>query len=68
MSFFYSGDPVRDAERYLAAQDEEAEKYPVCAHCDEPITDEKLFDLDGELYHISCFVSQFQKDTEDYME
>jgi hypothetical protein len=68
MSFYYSDNPVADAERYLAQQDREAEKFPVCAYCDEPITDEKLFDLDGELYHISCFVSEYQKNTEDYIE
>ena len=68
MSFYYSDNPVADAERYLAQQDREAAKFPVCVYCEEPITDENLFDIDGELYHCDCFVSEHKKRTEDYME
>ena len=68
MSFFYSDDPAADAERHYAEQDRQLDRFPKCTHCGYPIQSEKLYDLDGELYHLSCFAEQYQKDTEDYME
>lgn len=65
---FYSDDPVRDAERHIAQQDEKLSHYPKCSHCGYEIQDEKLFDLDGELYHIKCAKDEFVKHTEDYIE
>lgn len=34
MSFFYSDNPVLDAERHHAAQDIKLAQLPVCADCD----------------------------------
>lgn len=43
--------------------------YPICEHCGEPITDDKLFDLGGnELYHIECAEERFIKSTADYID
>lgn len=42
-------------------------KRPVCCYCGEHIQDEKLFDIEGELYHEECLVENFRKDTEDYI-
>jgi len=67
MGFFYTDDPVADAESHLAEQDRQLERYPRCEYCGHEIQDEKLFDFDGDLYHRSCVVEQWQKDTEDYM-
>lgn len=45
---FYSDNPVRDAERYQAAQDELLKSLPICADCDEPIQDETAYYINGE--------------------
>lgn len=66
--FYYSGDPVRDAERHMAEQEERLERYPKCSHCGEPISDERLFNFNGELYHVDCAEEEFKKWTEDYIE
>ncbi len=64
---FYSDNPVLDAERYMAEQERELEKLPLCSECGEPITDESCWDIDGELYCPDCAESLFCKWTENYM-
>lgn len=39
---------------------------PRCEHCNEPIQDEDLFDIDGTLYHMECAEREFKRNTEDY--
>lgn len=41
MSSFYSDDPVRDAERYIAEQENRLELLPKCTSCGQPIQQEK---------------------------
>ena len=41
---------------------------PVCYHCGEHIQSNRLFDVEGVLWHRSCFVEEHEKDTEDYVE
>ena len=48
-----------ERERKLARQ-------PVCCHCHKHIQDERLFDINGELYHEECACEEFKKWTEDY--
>lgn len=45
---FYTDDPIRDAERYQAAQDNLLQSLPVCADCDEHIQDETAYYINGE--------------------
>ena len=52
-------DKERQEERWLSTR-------PVCVHCGHPIQEETLFDINGELYHISCACNEFKKWTEDY--
>lgn len=47
-------------------QEAQLRKRPICSHCGEPIQDERLFDINGELYHLDCAKSEFCKYTEDY--
>ena len=68
MSIFYSDDPVRDFERRDAEQSEWLEKLPECAHCGHEIQDERLMNIDGELYHLDCVDEAFGEWTEEYME
>ena len=39
---------------------------PVCSYCGQHIQEERLFDIDGELYHMECAEKEFCKFTEDY--
>ena len=41
MSLFRSDDPVRDAERYIAAQDLRLARRPKCHCCDRHIQDDE---------------------------
>ena len=55
-------------EQYEAELEKELDKLPKCAWCGNPIQDETLFDICGELYHEECVEYLFKKPTEDYME
>ena len=55
-------------EAHEMEQDEWLRRCPICTFCEQPIQDEKLFDINGELYHISCAEEEFMKRTEDYIE
>jgi formylmethanofuran dehydrogenase subunit E len=68
MKMRWTDDPVADAERYMAEQEEELKKLPVCDYCNEPIQDDYLFDLEGDIVCESCMNKHFRKHTEDYME
>lgn len=50
-------------ERDLEAQ---LQRRPVCSHCGEPIQDERLWDINGELYCPKCTKNEFCKWTDDY--
>lgn len=51
----------REAERWLKSR-------PLCSHCCKHIQEERLFDINGELYHVECAEEEFKKWTEDYTE
>lgn len=39
----------------------EPEKVATCALCGEPIfSDESIYDVDGEKYHIECFAEKYE--------
>ena len=57
-------------ERWMkhdAEQEEALEKLPVCECHGEPIQDEYLFDIDGELYCKEGMIERFRKPTEKYI-
>lgn len=64
---YRTDDPVADAERYMAEQERELLKYPVCYHCGEPITDEDLIHINGLFYHTGCIEAHYVEPTEDYI-
>jgi RNA polymerase-binding transcription factor DksA len=68
MSYFRCGDPLDDFDRLDREQAEHEKKYPVCCHCGKPITDNKMFVIDDNFYHVDCAEDEFMKWTEDYME
>ena len=55
-------------EAHEREQQRQLERLPVCVHCGREIQDEKLFDFNGDIYHVSCAEEEFKKDTEDYIE
>ena len=50
-----------------AEQERRLRHYPVCVECGERITDDFLFNIDGDLYHEECAKNNFREHTEDYM-
>ena len=68
MSYFRHGDPLDDFNSLDLAQCRVRMKYPVCCYCDEKIKDGKMFDIEGNFYHIDCAKDEFVKLTRDYIE
>ena len=63
----FSDDPVADFYRWEAEQQRELEKLPNCCHCGEPIQDEHLFDVNGDLFCEECMMENFKKPIESYV-
>ena len=68
MSFFYTDNPVLDAERYEDAQERELQKLPVCCKCKNRIDDDACYQIDEDIYCEKCMDKHFRKWTEDLME
>lgn len=54
MQMWFSDDPVMDAERYAAEQEDQLSECPICSECDEYITDESAFYINDEWICESC--------------
>lgn len=65
MSYYYTGDPTRDAERYYSDLEEQAEKLPVCSECGERIDGETAFEFDGEYICHECLIENHRVWVED---
>lgn len=65
---FYSSDPVRDAERHAAAQDELMDRLPKCADCGYPIQTEHFYCIEGKKICPVCLEDNYRRDTRDYLE
>ena len=65
---FYSNDPVADAERYMAEQEEKLDKLPRCAGCDNPIQDDHFYLINDECICSECLESNYRKDIDDYVD
>lgn len=56
-----------DLHRSYEAQQEKAlARLPICTYCEQPIQDDYLFDIDGELYCEECAKDLFRRSTENY--
>lgn len=53
--------------RHEAQQEAALQRHPVCYYCGRHITDENLYDVEGNLYHEECLNESFRKYTEDYI-
>lgn len=67
IEMIWTDNPVADADRHDAEQQAELDRLPKCSYCNEPIQEEKLFDIEGELYCEEHAFELFRKDTEDYI-
>lgn len=67
MGFFYTDDPVADAERHAAEQDRQLERLPVCDYCGEPIMDEYFFLISDEPICKGCLIENFRVHTRDHV-
>lgn len=64
----YIPDALEMWERHDAEQEAELMKLPICDYCNEPIQDDYLFDIEGDIICEDCMKYHFRKRTEDYME
>ena len=63
---FYTDDPIADAERHIAHQEEELESLPRCSECDNPIQTEQCYVINDEPICEHCMEGH-KKYTEDLM-
>ena len=49
-------------------RERELRKYPICDSCDERITDDYLYRINGVSICETCLKEDFRRKTEDYME
>ena len=54
MGFYYSDDPVRDAERKMQDEDEWLKSLPVCSYCGQHIQDDEYYEIDEEKVCEEC--------------
>lgn len=64
---YISDDPIRDFELWDAEQSKQIEKLPKCRICNEPIQDDYLFEIDGELICEDCLKNEYRQETEKYI-
>lgn len=63
----YTDDPVADFNRWDAEQQKELERLPRCIDCGEPILDDHLFNINGDLFCEECMVENFRRPVADYV-
>ena len=63
---YYSDDPIADFNRYEADQEEQLDKLPKCDICGEPIQDDYMYDIYGDIFCEECLKDKFRKSVEDY--
>lgn len=62
----FTDDPVADAERHYAEQEEKLNKLPKCCYCGNPIQQEFAIYINDEWYCDDCLETHFRKEVEDY--
>ena len=63
MSFFYSDNPILDAERHQAALDRRLAELPVYDNCDNPIQGH-YYEVNGGNICPECLETYFRKDAD----
>lgn len=65
---YFTDNPVADAERYAAEQEEELEKLPICECCGEPIHQEKAIYYNDQWCCEDCEHDFWQNIRDDFLE
>ena len=55
-------------DMHQAKQDKWLEARPRCCCCGEPIQDDMLYDIDGDLYCEDCMNDEFRHSTDNYIQ
>ena len=63
----WTDNPVRDAERYFAEQEEELQGLPECDMCGQPIQGPHVYEIFGQRLCDDCITS-CRWDIDEYME
>ena len=65
----YIGDnPIADFNRWDAEQTKRLNLLPWCDDCNEPIQDDKCYQIGGEILCEDCMKDRYERYTEDFME
>lgn len=64
---YRTDNPLADWNIYCADEERELKKLPKCEICGERITDDYLYNIEGELMCEECLKNQYRKKTEDYI-
>ena len=64
--YYRTDDPLADFARYDAEQQSEMDKLPKCDYCDEPITDDYYFEINGDIICADCLNENFRKGVESF--
>ena len=64
---YFTDNPIADAERYAAEQEEALDKLPRCEYCNKPIDDDYLFEINDEVICEGCLNKHFRKGVDDYV-
>lgn len=65
---YFTNNPIADAERYAAEQEEELEKLPICECCGEPIQQEKAIYYNDQWCCEYCEHDFWQNIRDDFLE
>lgn len=65
---YFTDNPLADAERYAAEQEEELEKLPKCECCGEPIQQDKAIYYNDQWCCEDCEYDFWQNIRDDFLE
>ena len=60
-------DPIADFHRWDADQQKYLDSLPLCENCEEPIQDEKCYEIGGEVLCEDCMKDRYERWTEDFV-
>lgn len=67
MSYFRSGDPLDDYDRYDRMMAAKEARLPICDKCHQRINEDRYFYIDGEILCEDCMHDEYGRSTEDWL-
>ena len=65
---YRTDNPIADYDRYLSEEQTRLEHLPKCCECDEPITDECCYEINGEYICEKCLNDNHMKWVDEIVE